>query len=506
MACDHTQPCGCNQDELTTLPDPCDTPECIGDPCDEIIDCNCVRYTGADIPAMGIETGESLCNIITDLIGLGGIPGTPGLSAYEIAVNDGFVGTEEEWLLSLVGLPGDPGLDGNPGAAGAAGEKGSTGNNGSSGLSGFLPQDDTGWHPLEGFNYYQGAAASVNVKPAARRIGRNIYFRGIVLIPISETGTSASTSVNQLDLVPFTDITSSSPYKYYESVPHSHTYGYYSTGAYPNDNTGMCYLNPNGAIVFNAEKSVIPTTVLPVGMSIDKAWSSNWTPISRRLYTTPGDDQGSVCLTAFVTINILLDGTLLLGCVRDLENNNPAATYGLKSSLFRAFTSVITAGQNIQKYGFSTDNINLTGATGKWQGIEEISSESYPFTLDATWQTDLGGFMFRLDDIVLTLPAVVLATIGAPTVGTILSDSIVMNATITSLGNGDAIYKGFCYSKMNNPPTVNDYYTLNTNAGLSITGTILTPLDADTTYYIRPFVVNQAGIVYGALSTVKTTL
>jgi len=32
-----------------------------------------------------------------------------GLSAYEIAVNEGFVGTEQDWLDSLVGPPGPPG-------------------------------------------------------------------------------------------------------------------------------------------------------------------------------------------------------------------------------------------------------------------------------------------------------------------------------------------------------------------------------------------------------------
>lgn len=32
--------------------------------------------------------------------------GTAGLTAYQIAVNNGFVGTESEWLASLQGVPG----------------------------------------------------------------------------------------------------------------------------------------------------------------------------------------------------------------------------------------------------------------------------------------------------------------------------------------------------------------------------------------------------------------
>ena len=38
--------------------------------------------------------------------------GAPGKSAYEIAVNNGFVGTEKEWLASLKGSKGEPGTDG----------------------------------------------------------------------------------------------------------------------------------------------------------------------------------------------------------------------------------------------------------------------------------------------------------------------------------------------------------------------------------------------------------
>jgi hypothetical protein len=41
-----------------------------------------------------------------------GSPGAEGPSAYEVAVENGFVGTEEEWLASLVGPPGEPGLSG----------------------------------------------------------------------------------------------------------------------------------------------------------------------------------------------------------------------------------------------------------------------------------------------------------------------------------------------------------------------------------------------------------
>lgn len=41
------------------------------------------------------------------LAGAGAIEGKAGKSAYEVAVENGFSGNEQEWIESLVGKPGD---------------------------------------------------------------------------------------------------------------------------------------------------------------------------------------------------------------------------------------------------------------------------------------------------------------------------------------------------------------------------------------------------------------
>ena len=51
-----------------------------------------------------INVTEELNNIVLDVT-----EATNGLSAYQIAVENGFIGTESEWLLSLVGEKGDTG-------------------------------------------------------------------------------------------------------------------------------------------------------------------------------------------------------------------------------------------------------------------------------------------------------------------------------------------------------------------------------------------------------------
>lgn len=56
--------------------------------------------------------------------GANGTNGAPGISAYQVAVNNGFIGTESAWLASLEGAPGSDGEDGVDGTNGADGEDG----------------------------------------------------------------------------------------------------------------------------------------------------------------------------------------------------------------------------------------------------------------------------------------------------------------------------------------------------------------------------------------------
>ncbi len=61
-----------------------------------------------------------------------------GMSAYQIAKEIGvFEGTEQEWLESLKGEKGDTGAQGEKGETGAQGEKGETGAQGADGLSAY---------------------------------------------------------------------------------------------------------------------------------------------------------------------------------------------------------------------------------------------------------------------------------------------------------------------------------------------------------------------------------
>ena len=68
-----------------------------------------------------------------------GIDGKDGLSAYEIAKENGFVGTVAEWLESLKGADGLPGKDGVNGKNGVDGKDGKDGKDGRDGVDGITP-------------------------------------------------------------------------------------------------------------------------------------------------------------------------------------------------------------------------------------------------------------------------------------------------------------------------------------------------------------------------------
>ncbi len=96
-----------------------------------------------DVP-MGGTTGQALCKASNNdldthwvsLAGGGGGAGADGLSAYEVAVQNGFVGTEQDWLDSLIGPQGPAGADGADGAVGPQGAQGIQGDPGPTGPEG----------------------------------------------------------------------------------------------------------------------------------------------------------------------------------------------------------------------------------------------------------------------------------------------------------------------------------------------------------------------------------
>lgn len=86
-----------------------------------------------------------------------GNDGEDGKSAYEVAVEDGFEGTESQWLSSLIGPQGPTGLMGPQGVQGLQGERGFQGPTGVAGPQG--PMGPSGANGLDGKTVLNGSGA-----------------------------------------------------------------------------------------------------------------------------------------------------------------------------------------------------------------------------------------------------------------------------------------------------------------------------------------------------------
>lgn len=92
-------------------------------------------YNNAIIETSSIQDVLITRETDTEIIAQG-VPGVRGASAYEIAVENGFSGTEKEWLSSLIGSDGVVGPTGPKGDIGPIGPKGDKGDKGDPGIDG----------------------------------------------------------------------------------------------------------------------------------------------------------------------------------------------------------------------------------------------------------------------------------------------------------------------------------------------------------------------------------
>lgn len=133
-----------------------------------------LQYNGSDVGLKGDKgdpftysdfTTEQLAALKGDAgaPGATGESGADGKSAYQIALDNGFVGSQSEWLASLKGATGASGAPGKDGASGSPGADGITPTIGANG-NWYLDTTDTG-KPSRGEKGDTGAAGADGYTP-----------------------------------------------------------------------------------------------------------------------------------------------------------------------------------------------------------------------------------------------------------------------------------------------------------------------------------------------------
>lgn len=129
--------------------------------------------------------------------GADGKDGVDGASAYKIAVENGYTGTEAEWLSSLKGEKGDTG---EQGIQGIQGEKGDTGEQGLQGIQGEKGEKgekgDTGAAGKDGVNGTDGKNGTDGYSPTATVTETDA---GAVISITDKNGTTTATIKNGVD-------------------------------------------------------------------------------------------------------------------------------------------------------------------------------------------------------------------------------------------------------------------------------------------------------------------
>ena len=153
------------------------------------------------------ETSATLHN------GANGEKGTDGKSAYQIAVEQGYQGSESDWLSSLKGDKGDTGERGEKGDTGLQGERGEKGETGQQGEQGPMGEKgDPGDRGLQGVPGEKGEKGDAGVagKDGFSPIANVVKDGSVITITITDKNGTTTVTLTEgaaADLTPYAKVT-----------------------------------------------------------------------------------------------------------------------------------------------------------------------------------------------------------------------------------------------------------------------------------------------------------
>lgn len=260
---------------------------------------------------------------------LSGAQGIQGLSAYQVAVQHGFEGTEDEWLISLKGEKGETGPKGDKGDTG---EKGATGERGPQGLQGE--------RGLQGVQGEQGEPGIQGPKGDPGEKGEK-----------GDPGSDASVTKQNVEAVLTGDITS-----------HNHDSRYISK-----NNTGT--YTPT-ADYHPATKKYVDDTVAAVDVTEQISGKADKTYVDSKLDTKVDKEEGKGLSTNDYSDNDRQKVSNIVDYVTTMRSTTSMNTMGLSLDKKNVITGSI----------YTTGSITFNSASSKSAGV---LTASYFEKLDA---------------------------------------------------------------------------------------------------------------------------
>jgi len=235
---------------------------------------------------------------------------------------------------------------------------------------------DTDWQNLLGFEWY--GPNIISQRPKARRIGNVIYFKGVVMVPLANAITDQ-------------------PIIWDYQAPATNTYAALTSIKPAETGAGSVVISSGGAITFNQGNSVIPASVLPLGINLDDDYSYNFEIAWRniQMVSSDADTTTSILNTLFRPI-ISIDKKLSFQLVQDIEDSatNIAVPSIYGTSLTNNLISNVQVNEFVPFYRdpLSVMNSSLLSGLQSVELVYGTTAYKWPFTCQASDAQQVGGF------------------------------------------------------------------------------------------------------------------
>jgi len=246
---------------------------------------------------------------------------------------------------------------------------------------------DTDWVDLLGFSYMSANPS----RPQCRRIGNTIHFRGYIIIPMGNAGSGVSGSIIP---APAADSYITEKFgKTFNTVNSANAADSCELIGYG----GSSWTSGTAiGLIFNRGNSVIPTSVLPAGQSLDGQYTLGTRQIIAR--TVKSVANKNVSLHSLVTVFITSAGDLRVSSILYDEDFSGAVGYEY-SGIGRHLISNIISGENIPTYTPTAPSIFNAAAAGAYQADITGLSDTWAFSQNAGHADELGGFIIQLSGL-----------------------------------------------------------------------------------------------------------
>ena len=247
---------------------------------------------------------------------------------------------------------------------------------------------DTGWVNLSGFAFMSANPG----RPQCRRIGNVIHFRGYAVVPMGNASSGAGGVINTSnDADDYVPLQYGGTFNTIDSVNASDScllIGY---------NGGVWASGTAIGLRFNKGNSVIPTSVIPVGNTLDGSYVLGTRQIIQRSVRTTGNINAG--LNSLVGVSISSTGLLQISGPLYDESYASAGSGIEYSAIGRNVISNIISGENVPTFTPTAPSSYNTAAAGAYSPSLIGDTDTWAFTQNAGHADQLGGFIIQLSGL-----------------------------------------------------------------------------------------------------------